>query len=171
MLLIERSDPASRGRRETVIVTPRGHLSVTTVLVVVVGSAMGCGSSTPQQNGPPAPGEITGKSVSFINHDGPSPPPSAPQDVSISFSANKGTYGKNKFKGVEADSYLKKVGLTSAVLEEPGWTRDAAKAEKVAKAVCEWARAHGEAPQKNHPLEPSLEKRRLAGVARGAAAT
>ena len=103
---------------------------------------MGCGASKTV-----SPGDFGDfqKPVTLINHDnGMSPPPSAPLEPSISFAANLGLYGTCKFKGKEADKYLAKVGLKSSVLDDKSWTTDASKADKIASAILEWAKDHGE---------------------------
>merc|ERR1719160_956389 len=52
-------------------------------------------------------------------------------------------YGDNVFWGVTAAPYLMNQGLSAADLENPLWTKDAAKADKVAAAVLEFAIARG----------------------------
>ena len=52
-------------------------------------------------------------------------------------------YGTCKFKGKEANKYLAKVGAR-VDLEDFTWIKDPAKADKVAAAVLEWAKDHGE---------------------------
>ena len=102
---------------------------------------MGCGSSTSSKTAPGPPDYE--QHVSLINHEGVSPPPSAPQEPVISFAANLGLYGSCKFKGKEAEKYLKKTGAPANTLENPKWTSDPALADKVAAAVLEWAKDHG----------------------------
>ena len=102
---------------------------------------MGCGSST--ANASPS---LDGfDKVTLHNHEGPSPPPSAPPEASISFASNLGMYGKNKFKGKIAGQYLAKQGLGVGILDT-NWTRDDAVSKKVAAAVVEWAKAQGTLP-------------------------
>ena len=48
------------------------------------------------------------------------------------------TYGKHVFTGSLADYYLKKNGGSGAILEDPSWVKDSAKADIVAAAVLEW---------------------------------
>ena len=82
-----------------------------------------------------------------------SPPPSAPMQYEISFKDNLTTYGKYKFKGTIANKYLQKQGLPAGLLDgvawqgpeewSLSWTKDEAQADKVAKALIEWARDHG----------------------------
>jgi hypothetical protein len=73
-----------------------------------------------------------------------SPPPSAPQNTGVSFAANLGMYGTCKFKGAEAAKYLTKQKLPANTIEAGDWTTDKNKADKVAAAVLEWAKDHGE---------------------------
>jgi len=121
---------------------------------------MGCGGSTAKttpfggEGGALlAPGDTAGNPVTFINHDGASPPPSAPMDPAISFAANLGMYGNNKFKGKVADKYLKKQGLSAATLADVKWTKEPETANKVAKAVVEWAKDSG-ATMMTHVFQP-----------------
>ena len=53
------------------------------------------------------------------------------------------TYGDNVFLGAVADGYLKKYGESAKMLDDPSWTRDAAKADVVAKALVDWALDRG----------------------------
>ena len=114
---------------------------------------MGCGSSTTSKAAVPGDINFDGP-VSLINHEGASPPPSAPTEAGISFAANLGQYGGNKFKGKEASKYLAKQKLTADVLNT-AWTRDEATADKVAAAMVEWAKDHGKGFW-DCPLCPSL---------------
>ena len=52
-------------------------------------------------------------------------------------------HGKNCFWGFSAAPYLVKVGLKATALEDPSWVKDAAKADKVAAAVMQWALDRG----------------------------
>mmetsp|Transcript_34832 Transcript_34832/g.75694 ORF Transcript_34832/g.75694 Transcript_34832/m.75694 type:complete len:722 (-) Transcript_34832:66-2231(-) len=52
-------------------------------------------------------------------------------------------YGDKVFWGAAAEPYLVRQGLSAADLESPLWTRDAAKADKVAAAVLQFAIARG----------------------------
>jgi len=52
-------------------------------------------------------------------------------------------YGDSVFWGAAASPYLTKQGLSDADLEDPSWTRDTAKADKIAAAVLEFAIARG----------------------------
>ena len=63
---------------------------------------------------------------------GGSPPPSAPQDTSISFAANLGMYGARKFKGAEAAKYLAKQKLPGNTMETTDWTTKPGVPDKVA---------------------------------------
>ena len=55
----------------------------------------------------------------------------------IDMSSGEG-FGEHCFKGVVAEPYLQKHGLTAATLDDPSWTkRDH---DKVALAVMDWAR-------------------------------
>ena len=103
---------------------------------------MGCTNSTPAGAAAPTFDEKP-HSITFTNHESGSPPPSAPAEPSISFAANLGMYGTCKFKGKEAAKYLSKVGA-KVDMEDFTWTSDPAKADKVAAAVLEWAKDHGE---------------------------
>jgi len=113
---------------------------------------MGCGSSTMRT----APGDddVTLINREFTSMGGDnSPPPSAPMEPAISFAANLGMYGTCKFKGKEAAKYLKKVGLAENTLDDVTWTKSSDKADKVAKAVLEWAKEHG-ATMATHLFQP-----------------
>lgn len=59
------------------------------------------------------------------------------------FSVELDGFGNHKFMGDIADEFLKPEGLSWADLEDGEWTKDMAKADKVASAVLAWARAHG----------------------------
>ena len=50
-------------------------------------------------------------------------------------------FGQHCFKGVVADKYLQKQGLSASTLDDPSWTKESADA--VAVAVMEWARDNG----------------------------
>jgi len=52
-------------------------------------------------------------------------------------------FGRHKFMGAVADEYLAGSGMTWADMEDGTWTKDIAKADKVAAAVLAWAQAHG----------------------------
>lgn len=52
-------------------------------------------------------------------------------------------FGRHKFMGDVADEFLKPAGMSWADMEDGTWTKDAAKADKVAGAVLSWAQAHG----------------------------
>jgi len=52
-------------------------------------------------------------------------------------------YGENVFWGVTASPFLMQEGLTIADIEDPSWTKDAAKADKVAAAVLQFAISRG----------------------------
>jgi glutamine synthetase len=70
-------------------------------------------------------------------------PSSRQQEGSDANPASLKGYGSNVFWGVTAAPYLMKQGLSSADLENPLWTKDAAKADKVAAAVLQFAIARG----------------------------
>lgn len=57
-------------------------------------------------------------------------------------SASTEGFGDHLFKGVVAESYLKKHGLPTNTLESHAWTQNG-NADKVAAAVLDWARDHG----------------------------
>eukprot|EP01033_Poteriospumella_lacustris_P005872 gene5871-4219_t len=57
-------------------------------------------------------------------------------------SASTEGFGDHLFKGVVAESYLKKHGLPANTLESHAWTQNG-NADKVAAAVLDWARDHG----------------------------
>eukprot|EP00929_Paragymnodinium_shiwhaense_P058490 TRINITY_DN2928_c0_g1_i1.p1 TRINITY_DN2928_c0_g1~~TRINITY_DN2928_c0_g1_i1.p1 ORF type:complete len:725 (-),score=193.65 TRINITY_DN2928_c0_g1_i1:304-2478(-) len=52
-------------------------------------------------------------------------------------------YGRHLFKGAVADKYLQGQGAAPGLLNDGSWTKDMEKADKVAAAIVEWARANG----------------------------
>ena len=52
-------------------------------------------------------------------------------------------YGDHAFWGAVADKYCKKQGLPAGTMKDPFWVKDAAKTDKVAAAILDWATEHG----------------------------
>ena len=52
-------------------------------------------------------------------------------------------YGEHLFKGSVADSFLEKQGLPAGTMDSGDWTKDIAKADKVAAGVMDWATSNG----------------------------
>jgi glutamine synthetase len=62
-------------------------------------------------------------------------------------------YGTRVFLGKVADEYLSKYGLSAEVLKDPSWTKDLAKADKIAAAILDWGVAEG-ATNFSHVFQP-----------------
>ena len=123
------------------------------VVIVTTAPAMGSGSSTarssaaPRPEAPPEVMMITPPPSAPAIHVKPPPEPSG----EISFLDSLDIYGTYKFKGAVAAPFLTKQGLPADVLSDMQWTH--VHAEKVAKAVLEWAKSKG-ATMVTHWFQP-----------------